>query len=90
MAVSYRPSNSTEGEVFFDRWCRRCRRDYVENEEPCSIQTATMFLRVDDPDYPKEWVVGAAGPGCTAYDPVEGADDGAITDVRQGDIFDAR
>ena len=28
----YRPSNGTEGDIFFDNWCRHCARDKAMRE----------------------------------------------------------
>lgn len=59
----YQPSSGTEGQAFFDDWCRRCSRDKAMREgadfdecddnELCPIIADTMRLRVDDPDYPE-------------------------------------
>ena len=72
----YRPSNGTEGLMFFEQWCSRCkkddtfRRDDPENSElRCSIIDAVFVLDRDDPDYPKEWV----------YDPDDMMRDGCLT-----------
>lgn len=65
----YRPSNGTEGEMFCKDWCRRCRRE--QNGRQCKILTATLIYSVDEPDYPKEWVIDVGEPGnprCTAFE----------------------
>jgi hypothetical protein len=80
----YRPSNGTEGEAFMEAWCARCARDaaYQAGEgDSCPIAAATVALAVDDPDYPAEWITGAGGPRCMAFEPVEGG--GTIHDARQ-------
>ena len=62
----YRPSNGTEGEVFFSAYCSDCTKS--QREEPCSIEGAAMFNRITDPDYPKQWIYGKDGqPKCTAF-----------------------
>lgn len=68
----YRPSNGTEGEIFYGRWCAWCERDREYRDggqgDPCPILTATYALSVNDPDYPREWREdGPRGPRCTAY-----------------------
>lgn len=74
----YRPSNGTEGEVFFDAWCRQCARDRSMSEgesvdecddnEVCGIIARTFAHDIDDPEYPREWQYGPDGqPRCTAY-----------------------
>lgn len=77
MAELYRPSSGTEGEWFINNWCRECERDKCQNgtkpmsecqpEDFCQIIGKTMFMDVDDPDYPKEWVEDGDGPRCTAF-----------------------
>ena len=71
----YRPSNGTEGEGFFCRFCDRCERDREawENDNPadgCEILLRTMLYDVSDPEYPAEWTYDAKGePVCTAFVP---------------------
>jgi hypothetical protein len=70
----YRPSNGTEGEIFQESWCYRCKRDQAFQEDPdnndgCPILGDTMMYDVKDPKYPKEWVRDAEGhPKCTAFE----------------------
>jgi len=64
----YRPSNGTEGDVFYSAWCVRCRHEDHERN-PCEIFTATLLLGEDDPEYPKEWVEDERGPRCTKFYP---------------------
>ena len=74
----YRPSNGTEGEIFFDAWCRECARDRsmsegvpleeCDDDEVCGIISRTFAHDVDDPEYPHEWQCGPDGqPRCTAF-----------------------
>ena len=61
----YRPSNGTEGELFREWFCDRCARD-VNND--CPIYVQTLIHDEDDPEYPKEWIIGEDGqPKCTAF-----------------------
>lgn len=73
----YRPSNGTEGDYFFEKFCARCvgeraARANPEGVDGCPILTATFALGVDDPGYPSEWVQNegpweTADPRCTAF-----------------------
>lgn len=74
----YRPSNGTEGDIFMNAWCCRCQRDKAMREgadfdecddnEVCQIIADTHYYDVDDPAYPKEWVIAQDGqPVCTAF-----------------------
>lgn len=61
--AKYRPSNGTEGDCFFARFCDRCTK-----QPSCEIPMLTMIHHVEDPEYPAEWIEDAAGPRCTAFD----------------------
>ena len=62
----YRPSNGTEGEMFYDRWCAACRHDINDD---CPIFAATLIYDCDDPGYPDAWQYGADGqPLCTMFE----------------------
>lgn len=76
----YRPSNGTEGEMFYRAWCYRCQRDKAmsqgcdfdqcDDDDLCKIVGDTMAFDVDDPRYPIEWSYGPDGhPRCTAFVP---------------------
>lgn len=76
----YRPSNGTEGEDFFDSWCRRCARDRAMREgldvddcddnERCDLIARSFAHDIDEPEYPQEWIVDENGNGrCTAFIP---------------------
>lgn len=69
----YQPSNGDEGRGFMARWCERCTKDSMgthdESGPQCDIVGATMFLDIDDEDYPREWRQdGPKGPRCTAFE----------------------
>ncbi len=70
----YRPSNGTEGDMFQELWCSQCAHDakYRETDDGqdgCKILATTMFVGVDDPEYPPEWTHDAGGqPQCTAFE----------------------
>lgn len=60
----YRPSNGTEGEMFQCHFCYQCKHD-----DHCHIALNAMCYRIDEPEYPKEWVFDADGrPTCTAFE----------------------
>jgi hypothetical protein len=71
---SYRPSNGTEGDMFYGALCRRCKRDAKfretqDGEDGCRILVNTMVFSSEDAEYPKEWVYAADGqPTCTAFE----------------------
>jgi hypothetical protein len=69
---SYRPSNSTEGEMFMEDFCYQCVHDweYQQTMETggCEILAKTMAFNIDDEEYPKEWVRDNKGyPKCTKF-----------------------
>ena len=73
-----RPSNGSEGELFHERFCYRCKREPDASEEldahGCPILTASFIYDVGDEDYPAEWIEDDApyphtNPRCTAFEP---------------------
>lgn len=70
----YRPSNGTEGEIFHAAACARCTKweratDPDDWPEGCMIELRALNHDIDDPEYPKEWIIGPDGqPTCTAFD----------------------
>jgi hypothetical protein len=70
--VLYRPSNGTEGDLFYGRWCAGCERERAfredERADGCAIFSETLITGVDDPEYPRQWRQdGPRGPRCTAF-----------------------
>jgi hypothetical protein len=71
----YRPSSGSEGADFQDAFCDHCARDAAfraTNYEGdpamgCQILADTFCYNVDDPQYPKEWIVDDSGARCIAY-----------------------
>lgn len=70
----YRPSNGTEGDSFYARWCQHCERErayresgYDDSDLACPIVTRAMALKITNPDYPREWISDDTGPRCTAF-----------------------
>jgi hypothetical protein len=76
----YRPSNGTEGEIFIEAWCGRCKHDAEFQANPdsadgCQIVAATFCFDVPDPKYPPEWQYDADGqPKCTAFEHLDAPD----------------
>jgi hypothetical protein len=77
----YRPSNGTEGISFFESWCARCKHDKAWNgEKPwdecgaddlCKLIGDSMAYDLDDPKYPREWVIAQNGhPMCLKFEDV--------------------
>jgi len=69
----YRPSNCTEGEIFKDRFCRRCEW-YMPMESMgcmyngCPIELAVLKYEKSDNCYPPQWRLDENGePVCTEF-----------------------
>lgn len=64
--TSYRPSNGTEGMMFEEQICSKCKKytDYG----PCKIFDLSMLYNLKDPEYPKEWIFKNETPVCTAFE----------------------
>lgn len=61
--MPYRPANGHEGVMFECSWCHKCQ---IENK--CEIFRASIRFDEDDPQYPKELIIGVDGqPECTAF-----------------------
>jgi len=74
MTKPYRPSNGTEGEMFFCAWCDRCKHDAAFRRNPdsgrgCALIANSMAYNIGDPEYPKQWVEDDDGsnPRCTKF-----------------------
>lgn len=75
--VKFRPSNGTEGDIFFANWCHQCARDKAMSEgkdydectddEMCKIIGASMSYDITDAEYPPEWIRKDGIPTCTAF-----------------------
>lgn len=76
----YRPSNGTEGNLFFAAWCCKCQRDKsmreganideCDDNERCDIIADTLLYKTSDPEYPTAWQYGRDGqPCCTQFVP---------------------
>lgn len=63
----YRPSNGSEGMMFAEQFCGRCKKS--NGGEPCSIFDFAFWNDIGDEGYPQEWVHDANGePACTAFE----------------------
>lgn len=58
----YRPSNGTEFDCFYSKWCEHCTRDDYDSEVFCKIIGDAM---IDEPT--PEWVYRNGVPTCTAF-----------------------
>lgn len=58
----YRPSNQSELDVFESQRCAACAKS-----DDCDIPLRSMAHRIDDPEYPHEWVFFEERPFCKAY-----------------------
>ncbi|MDH5259299.1 MAG: hypothetical protein OEX07_14890 [Gammaproteobacteria bacterium] len=69
MTKKYRPSNSTEGDIFIAEWCNQCEKNKTPGCE-CQILADTFIFQENDPAYPEEWIYSKQGnPCCTAFIP---------------------
>ena len=86
MSTPYRPSNGTEGDMFMSKFCDKCAKCNMhdDDKDPCKILGASMMYNISDPEYPKEWIEDENGPKCTAFIP-EGQD---IPDERCSETLD--
>ncbi|MEE9532713.1 MAG: hypothetical protein V3W52_17175 [Syntrophobacteria bacterium] len=79
MTQKYQPSNHSEGSAFEALFCGRCKKDayFRKNlEDGCEVYRNMMLHKIDEPGYPKEWVMDDEGypgnPRCTAFEQQEG------------------
>lgn len=62
---SYRPSNGTEGMIFHDKFCEKCKK---YRNGLCSIFNKSLTYSIDEKGYPKEWVYDLNNkPTCTSF-----------------------
>ena len=70
----YRPSNSTDGDIFESNNCALCERDEAFRRDQdlpgCDILCNAMAFDINHPCYPREWVPDERGPRCTGFVPV--------------------
>lgn len=62
--IPYRPSNSTDGDIFIAEFCSRCTGFFGGH---CTILMRMMAFDVEDPEYPKQLVCTDSGPTCTSF-----------------------
>lgn len=64
----YRPSSGGEGDWFMRKFCYQCRNFERRVDQYCKIIPATMFVEIDDPNYPPEWIYdNNRSPVCTKF-----------------------
>ncbi len=66
----YQPSNGTEGAIFIDSFCMKCRHcdPNPEGKKQCNILANTIIFSANDDEYPSEWTYTKAGkPTCTKH-----------------------
>lgn len=67
----YRPSNGTEGDIFEEHFCNRCRRMRIDPNaaNQCGIYLRMGAYEVDDKKYPKQvrYAPDGSGPECTSF-----------------------
>jgi hypothetical protein len=63
----YRPSNGSEGDFFYEDFCKKCVKDKPLEYRFCPILNATYALEVNSPSYPQEWQIINGKPTCTAF-----------------------
>lgn len=87
MTKLYRPSNGSEGMYFTSEFCDRCMFDdgvsqYGE-EKACTLLLNSLMYGVNDPEYPREWIVDEDGHGiCTKFI-LDGSKEAADDQVRR-------
>lgn len=65
----YRPSNGSEGMDFQEQYCFRCAKDNYPDGPMCPIVADSYVYKIDDPEYPKAWIIGDDGfPTCTEFE----------------------
>lgn len=72
--IPYRPSNGTEGDIFYCHWCARCKVDQPSEgiEGMCDILTDVYAYGINDDGYPVQWRQdGPSGPRCTEFDAID-------------------
>ena len=69
----YRPSTSSEGDDFMNKFCANCiHEEYLhtmdDESKMCEILTATMIFDVNSSSYPVEWIYDENNnPKCTKF-----------------------
>jgi hypothetical protein len=81
----YRPSNGTEGMLFYEEWCESCEKQGCIEEGPhCEIMNRTLEHDREDEMYPDEWCYDEQGVACcTAYRPSGNKNTQKCMDLRE-------
>ena len=67
MTKLYQPANGTEGMIFNSKYCSKCIRQPVSDQDECGIRVATQDYKIGDAEYPREWIIASDGAKCTAF-----------------------
>lgn len=62
----YMPSNATEFDCFYSRWCHKCANDDPDVGDNCEIIGNAMFC-----EQPTEWTYRQGQAHCSAFVPFE-------------------
>jgi hypothetical protein len=79
----YCPSNGSEGDWFEDKFCMNCIHTNPDpHKKPqCDIWCSALCFRVDEPDFPKEWIYDENDePVCTSWVKWDWGNDGDPND----------
>jgi hypothetical protein len=83
----YRPSSGREGEAFMSSHCYQCIherwihfQDEDRDEDKCDIMSRSLVYEIDDPRYPKEWVIINNEPTCLEFKKWDWGQDGDARD----------
>jgi hypothetical protein len=67
----YRPSNGSEGILFEENFCDKCKNETWNPEtnkgKQCEILGCMMLFNINEPEYPSELVYKDDKPTCTAF-----------------------
>lgn len=83
--MKYKPSNGTEGLVFFEYFCDKCWHD---RHQECQIIALSMGYEPSDEEYPDAWTYDEEGsPTCLKFRDKELGEE-IIIDPNQLEIFE--
>lgn len=73
----FRPANGSMGSIFMSKFCYRCTKDDPDTERYCGILTCALTFRINESEYPDEWIVDVGDPigksaRCTAFELIGG------------------
>lgn len=84
----YRPSNGTEGMIFMEKFCDKCKKN--NTGDGCKILADSLCFEVNEPEYPKEWVYDENNkPTCTSFT-TETVKRKKVYNDNDGDLFEMK